>query len=166
MKSQQGFSLIELIMVIIIIGIISITAAARFSGRSEFDAPITRDQALSLIRQLQVSAMNGHPQPLAVKTDCLGVCKQSPTDTDTNNSLRYAQTQTTFAMSLQPRGTPLKSLSFNLLGQPTVNASPTAALSCTSGCMITITAKNNQQASICINSQGYMYKKTDEACSQ
>lgn len=164
MKSQQGFSLIELIMMIILIGILSATAAARFSGRSEFDAQITRDQAISLIRQLQISAMNGHPQPLEVENDCLGVCKQSLTDT--NNSLRYAQTQTTFAMSLQPSGKPLQILSFNLLGQPTDNALPTAALSCRSGCMITITAKNNHQASICINSQGYIYKKTDEACSQ
>ncbi|PLC58198.1 type II secretion system protein [Photobacterium carnosum] len=164
MKSQQGFSLIELIMVIILIGILSATAAARFSGRSEFDAQITRDQAISLIRQLQISAMNGDSQPLTVESNCLGVCEYSLTDT--NDSLRYAQTQTTFAMSQQPSGISLKSLSFNLLGQPTVNNLSTVVLSCTSGCTITITAKNNHQASICINSQGYIYKKTDEACSQ
>ncbi|MCD9538503.1 type II secretion system protein [Photobacterium carnosum] len=164
MKSQQGFSLIELIMVIILIGILSATAAARFSGRSAFDAQITRDQAISLIRQLQISAMNGHPQSLNIEQNCLGVCEHSLTDT--NDSLRYAQTQTTFAMSQQPSGISLKSLSFNLLGQPTVSQSPTAALSCASGCTITITAKNNHQASICVNSQGYIYKKTDEACSQ
>jgi MSHA pilin protein MshC len=69
-------------------------------------------------------------------------------------------------MSQQPSGISLKSLSFNLLGQPTVNNLSTVVLSCTSGCTIIITAKNNQAASICINSQGYIYKKTDEACSQ
>ena len=162
MKSQQGFSLIEIIMVIILIGILSATAAARFSGRSEFDAQITRDQAISLIRQLQISAMNGDSQPLTVESNCLGVCDANRQDA--NNSLRYRQTQTTF--SIQPLNRGSSSLFFNLLGQPTVSQSPTAALSCRSGCTITITAKNNQAASICINSQGYIYKKTDEACSQ
>ena len=159
MKQQQGFTLVELIMVIVIIGIISATAAARFSGRSEFDAQLTRDQAISVIRQIQISAMQGHSLPLKVTNSCLGVC--DPTVTESDDSLREAQTNTTFAL------TPASILYFNLLGQPASGSASSAALVCTNGCTITITAKNKQTASICINSQGYVYKKKDdEVCGK
>ncbi|PSV31656.1 prepilin-type cleavage/methylation domain-containing protein [Photobacterium sp. GB-27] len=160
MKQQQGFTLVELIMVIVIIGIISATAAARFSGRSEFDAPLTRDQAISVIRQIQISSMQGHRTPLNVSSPCLGVCSAANSETD--GSLRQSQTNTEF--SLVDGGNARAKLYFNLLGQP-VNA--TSTLVCANGCTITITAKNNQTASICINSQGYVYKKEDkEVCSK
>ncbi|WP_318475752.1 type II secretion system protein [Photobacterium leiognathi] len=163
MKQQQGFTLVELIMVIVIIGIISATAAARFSGRSEFDAQLTRDQAISVIRQIQISAMQGHGQPLQVTNSCLGVCASAVTESD--DSLREAQTNTTFALTkAEP---PASILYFNLLGQPTSGSASSAALVCTNGCTITITAKNKQTASICINSQGYVYKKKDdEVCGK
>ena len=163
MKQQQGFTLVELIMVIVIIGIISATAAARFSGRSEFDAQLTRDQAISVIRQIQISSMQGQRAPLNVSSQCLGVCDAAHPETD--GSLRQSQTNTEFA--LVDGGNTRAKLYFNLLGQP-VNTSVTApTLVCANGCTITITAKNKQTASICINSQGYVYKKKDdEVCSK
>ncbi len=160
MKQQQGFTLVELIMVIVIIGIISATAAARFSGRSEFDAQLTRDQAISVIRQIQISSMQGQSAPLNVSSQCLGVCGADSPETD--GSLRQSQTNTEF--SLVDGGNTRAKLYFNLLGQP-VNA--TSTLVCANGCTITITAKNKQTASICINSQGYVYKKKDDkVCSK
>ncbi|EAR54535.1 hypothetical protein SKA34_22754 [Photobacterium sp. SKA34] len=155
MKQQQGFTLVELIMVIVIIGIISATAAARFSGRSEFDAQLTRDQAISVIRQIQISSMQGQRTPLNISSPCLGVCDAANSEKD--GSLRQSQTNTEF--SLADGGNTRANLYFNLLGQP-VNT--TSTLVCANGCTITITAKNKQTASICINSQGYVYKKKDD----
>lgn len=159
MKQQQGFTLVELIMVIVIIGIISATAAARFSGRSEFDAQLTRDQAISVIRQIQISSMQGQRTPLNVSSQCLGVCGAANPEMD--GSLRQSQTNTEF--SLVDDGNTRAKLYFNLLGQP---VNKTSTLVCANGCTITITAQNKQTASICINSQGYVYKKKDKVCSK
>ena len=55
--NQRGFTLVELIVVIILIAIVSVTAASRMMGRSSFDAYVTRDQAISIARQIQITAM-------------------------------------------------------------------------------------------------------------
>ncbi|WP_064601771.1 prepilin-type N-terminal cleavage/methylation domain-containing protein [Photobacterium sp. J15] len=55
--SQRGFTLIELIVVIILVGIISVTAASRFSGMSSISSPVYRDQLISSMRLTQMRAM-------------------------------------------------------------------------------------------------------------
>jgi prepilin-type N-terminal cleavage/methylation domain-containing protein len=88
---QQGFTLIELVMVIIVLAIISVTAASRF--------------------------------------------------TTVNDQVTI---------------TPNYFLGFNLLGQP---FNPQGERQCMtgSGCEITFTANNNNQAKMCINQQGYIH---------
>ena len=120
MKQQQGFTLVELIMVIVLIGIVSVTATVKFSGRSAFDAQLTRDQAISVIRQIQLSSMQGHSTALKVDADCLGECPLTPNDRD--QSLRQAQTDTTF--SLADGASSSFVLFFNLLGQPRRHQQP------------------------------------------
>jgi MSHA pilin protein MshC len=54
---QQGFTLVELIAVIIVVGILGAVAAGRFLGRSSFDSVAYADQTASLLRYAQKVAV-------------------------------------------------------------------------------------------------------------
>ena len=59
--TMQGFTLIELISVIIILGILSATATGLFSAKSDFESAIVKNQLLSSLRltqQLSLSRQN------------------------------------------------------------------------------------------------------------
>lgn len=53
----KGFTLVELIMVIVVVGIISVVALPRFSDRSEFQARGFQDETKSLLRYAQKAAI-------------------------------------------------------------------------------------------------------------
>ncbi len=60
MKTRQaGFSLVELIIVITLIGIVSVVAMSRMISGNAFNAPIARDAILSMARAAQQNAI-GH----------------------------------------------------------------------------------------------------------
>lgn len=146
MVRQQGFTLIELVMVIIVLAIISVTAVSRYASKSNFSAELMRDQAITIARQIQISAMQQQQLACATLTitESLFGCttQQNPT-----NYLTTAHDQVTI--------TPNYFFGFNLLGQP---FNPQSERQCMtgSGCEITFTANNNQ-AKMCINPQGYIH---------
>jgi len=57
---QRGFSLAELITVIVIIGILAATAVPRFMDRNAFDSRGFYDQAISTLRYAQKAAIAKH----------------------------------------------------------------------------------------------------------
>lgn len=57
MKTSYGFTLIELIIVVILLGIISVTALPRFMGKSGAEETTTQDQMISVLRRMQNQAM-------------------------------------------------------------------------------------------------------------
>ncbi|CAB0150560.1 hypothetical protein PSI9734_00999 [Pseudidiomarina piscicola] len=70
-KKWQGFSVIELIVVIIIIGILAVTAAPAFIDSDGVDEPLIEAELLSLLRLSQERAMQD------VNRRCYGVSLSS-----------------------------------------------------------------------------------------
>lgn len=56
-RTSSGLTLIELLIVIVILGILSITALPRFMGKSGAEETTTQDQMISVLRRMQNQAM-------------------------------------------------------------------------------------------------------------
>ena len=79
-RQMKGFTLVELIVVILLIAIVSAYAASRYAGTASFAAPVAQEQVISVIRQVQVTRMQSNVDAatgntnfvLAVSADCVG----------------------------------------------------------------------------------------------
>lgn len=60
LSSQSGFTLVELVAAIILIGILAVVVAPRFSGVGTFSEYALRDQLISALRLAQQRAMYDH----------------------------------------------------------------------------------------------------------
>lgn len=65
MHLSRGFTLIELVLVIMLVGILSAVAAPRLMVGSQFEDRLQADKLVGLLRQAQLRAMN---DPEALKT--------------------------------------------------------------------------------------------------
>ncbi|PSW04553.1 prepilin-type N-terminal cleavage/methylation domain-containing protein [Photobacterium lipolyticum] len=180
-KRQQGFTLVELIVVIILLGILGVTATSRLIGKSSFTAHIARDQAISIARQMQITAMQSE---LLNKTDfdALGTdhkvvisCRQlvasqggvrfgvpANISVDGQNKLCGDSSSRSDVITLTDSS--IKTvignfpLHFDLLGRPiTLNAQREASRACEDrgGCRVTF-GSGNEVASLCISKEGYI----------
>lgn len=120
MKRQalNGFTLVELIVVIILVAIVSLYAASRYIGKDSFAAFVAQEQVISVIRQIQVSRMQSNladgtssdAYTLTVQPTCVGSVAGCSSTAD-GRSDWVAESGVTFL--------PLTSrLEFNLLGEP------------------------------------------------
>ncbi|MDP2560726.1 type II secretion system protein [Psychrobium sp. 1_MG-2023] len=75
MKRQSAFSIVELILVILIVGVLSVSIVPRFFTQSEVAHYAIRDQFLAQLRLLQLQAMNqrGVCKRLVVTTEYFGI---------------------------------------------------------------------------------------------
>ena len=87
-RINSGFTLIELIMVIIILGIIAIFAASRFVNRTDFDEIGFFEESLSAVRYAQKIAMASGCD-VRVTFNATGVTLREWIDTG-NNSCDFA----------------------------------------------------------------------------
>ncbi|MEZ8741460.1 type II secretion system protein [Photobacterium swingsii] len=168
---NRGFTLVELIVVILLIGIVSGTVASRFVGRDSFDAFLNRDVGISLARQIQIMAMNqsisssGSCYALIIEQDYLGspntaVCRQQfpdllpPLTADDQLNIRFDELGSASKIELY----------FDITGKPfyfTGKGRNTKKVqACTAICQFDFLTSTNQKSSMCINKEGYIY-----ACS-
>lgn len=149
MKSRStisGFTLIELIMVIVILSILSLYASSRFI-RTGISAVAIQDQVISVVRQVQVNRMQSNVSSavgnndfiLSIATNCIG-SKASCSSQSSSRSDWVEDSSVTFS--------PVQEVKFDLLGNPTP-----------SSVTISISENNSYQTcTVTINEQGYVSK--------
>jgi MSHA pilin protein MshC len=138
MKSQ-GFTLIELIIILVIIGILAVSASPIFISDSGMKSQSARLQALSILRAIQQQAMQdtANDYSVSVTESTLG---NSPYNEDNNLQLSNLDD-----IAFSPAGI---TIGFNALGQPT--------LDCEGGCTVTITESSGISRTISINKEGFI----------
>ncbi|MCF7353829.1 prepilin-type N-terminal cleavage/methylation domain-containing protein [Vibrio sp. CK2-1] len=161
-SSQRGFTLVELTIVIVILGILSVFAASRFQGASSFSPYAAQAQAISVIRQIQLARMqsntaDGEENPqyqLYVSDTCLG----SPAACSGNESLssKVQIDGQDLKFTITPESDP-DGIQFDLLGRP-LPLTSTGSSDTGTSYQITIKATGNdvESTTICINSEGYV----------
>ena len=155
-KLKKGFTLVELIVVILLLAIISATAISRFGGRQVYELYALQEQASSVIRQIQLNRMQSNMDMsvsgaeslrLVAANNCIG--SQSACD-NTSETRSDVIASDDYSFSSVPASSYSSPIEFNLLGSPENTAS--------SGVQITISSNNSSdRAWVCINSQGFVY---------
>lgn len=172
-SSAFGFTLMELILVIVLLSILSLYAASRFMGTASISAYALQEQAISVIRQVQVNRMQSNikipvkPYParcnplaydvdeddsytnfcLTISSTCIGSSYACSLNRDQRESRSdvVEDSSTSFSL-LNSVNSPIE---FNLLGNPLDSAS--------TGVSILIRDKNGgSRCRVDINSQGYV----------
>ncbi|MDV6327877.1 prepilin-type N-terminal cleavage/methylation domain-containing protein [Idiomarina sp. Sol25] len=138
MKSQ-GFTLIELIIILVIIGILAVSASPIFISDSGMKSQSARLQALSILRAIQQQAMQdtANDYSVSVTESTLG---NPPYNEDNNLQLSNLDD-----IAFSPAGI---IIGFNALGQPT--------LDCDGGCTVTIIESSGISRTISINKEGFI----------
>ena len=126
-KQSSGFTLIELVMVIVILSILSIVILPKFGDNSVFQARGFADQVLAALRYAQKSAIAQH------QNVCVNLTATSLTLTidnsacSTNLNLPDRQTNSLIAPSGISLTTTATSLTFDALGRANTSASLTVS---------------------------------------
>ena len=162
-SSTLGFTLTELILVIVLLSILSLFAASRFIGKSSFSAFALREQVISVIRQVQVNRMQSNVDnpdsnfQLKVSSSCIGsvaACALSGSAQDARSDVVVDDSA---QFSTQTLGDDV-TLNFSLLGNPLDDSGDSLATA-SGGVSIIIEDKNGQsRCAVNINSQGYVSK--------
>ncbi|USH02767.1 prepilin-type N-terminal cleavage/methylation domain-containing protein [Grimontia kaedaensis] len=153
---SKGFTLIELITVLVILGIISVFAAPRLSGSEAFSVTSARDTGLSVARQVQLRAMQQETPSSACNALYVAASRMGGSS---NSACGFGENRSDMVdlSDSQVRISPAQTIYFDLLGRP-VNS--VGGRLCTSGRCEFSFSQGSAEAKICLNSEGYFY-----ACS-
>ena len=158
-KNMKGFTLVELIVVIIVVAIMSLYAASKFIGVSQFSAQAAQQQGIAVIRQIQLGRMQSNIEDgatlhqryqLVITGQCLG--SRQACNSNTNEPFSHKVVIEEQDMSFSGPS----AIDFDLLGNPICNASNPSTSGCDNPVSIDISSSTETE-SICINSQGYVY---------
>ncbi len=174
-KNQTGFTIIELVTVIILIGILAVTVLPKFDGTASYEAHAHRAQLISALRLTQQRAMQ-QTDPNAVSTG-RPFCHQIIFDNSITVS-RYGipdredctietfpagwradatgfEVESKYQISFAINGlTNPSAISFDSMGRPVANKS--IANNCAGGCIINVIS-SVETLQIEIESEGYIH---------
>jgi MSHA pilin protein MshC len=151
-NSAAGFTLIEVITVIIIIGILSVNVLPKFLSSSGFEKYTYRDELLTKLRGIQQRAMQRTDAArclVSVTSKQVTGCDSSSAGDSTSVAVSTSH-NVSFTVENIPANT--NTFSFSDLGRPQGCNAATAP------CEITLTVVGGEQSlSIRINQEGYIY---------
>ncbi|WP_394244785.1 type II secretion system protein [Vibrio astriarenae] len=160
MPKKKGFTLVELIVVILLVGIMASYAASRYLGKGSFSAYTYSEAVVSVIRQVQVNRMQSNVEDpegnsyftLYIKSGdfnarppilpCVGskyACDNQE-DASRSDSVLLDESSGLIFSASRP------SVEFDLLGNPVGGVLE-----------INIIEGGSTIIQVCINSQGYVY---------
>ncbi|WP_310733435.1 prepilin-type N-terminal cleavage/methylation domain-containing protein [Colwellia sp. BRX10-3] len=151
-KLSSGFTLIETIVVIIILGILSVTIAPKFFNAKGFSEYAYRTDAIAKLRLIQTRAMqqtnSSYCHSVLVTDTILG------TPDNCGSSLSFATPWQDSASKLQIDSSDNITLSTNFAGN-SFSFDSMGRPSCAAPCIITISGE--QSISVQIESEGYIH---------
>jgi MSHA pilin protein MshC len=136
-RTANGFTLVELVMTLIIVGILAVVVLPRFADKSLFEARGFRDETLSLLRYAQKSAV-AQRRKVCVVVNATGVTLTIDTTPVPDGTCDGPLTLPT-----TPRGSSnggLAGSSFNFLASGATSGSGTLTLTLTNAADIKIEA--------------------------
>ena len=151
---KTGFTLVELIVVIVIVGIVALIAAPRFFAQAGFDAARFHDAAISAIRYGQKVAQAQHTNVYVVANPssvalCYDVGCASPVKSPADNAAFVVAAPSGIGISAA-------SFSFTPLGQPATAAVTPIPLTATT--TLTITGDSIPRQIVVEQETGYVHK--------
>ena len=169
---QRGFTLLELIITIIIVGVLAVVAGSRLQNTSDFDTFALQGKIVSSLRHMQFRAMQdtreGYCHQLVFDTASPAV--GPPSNDYSATSAAAATTCATAVGSDIPDYLHIQTPEFNELGATLTATDGTSSISfinfnslgqpitavgnCVADCQITVTAQSS--SSVCVNSEGFI----------
>ncbi len=172
-KAQEGFTLLELIIVMVLLGVLAVYAIPRFTGSGGYSEFTYQNRLISVLRNMQVRAMQDSRPNFCHQINFINTGSQAafgPASTNYTAGNAAATCATTIdftapeflrttpneisdsnvAMSVLDGATAVGTIGFNSFGSPLSSAS-----SCSAGCSVTFTGESAVR--VCIESQGYIH---------
>jgi MSHA pilin protein MshC len=150
---QRGFTLVELVTVMILIGILAVSALPRFIGSSSYSAYTLRNEFISELRLVQLTAMQNTDQCYQIEVNASGYTLGYFSDRTGNtcsNPVRTEQPQSFSGgahIALASTASQVFSITFDSLGRI---ISPLCSGHC-------FNAVADETLAIAVESEGYIY---------
>lgn len=169
---QRGFTLIELIVVMILITIISVTALPKFLGKAGTEEITVQDQLIAVLRLMQNRAMQNTDSDAchqvlftalqlgsAAVNPCSATSAFSLQQQNDADQLRLSDTDITLILFNASNGgtviNPPFRFRFNSLGKPVEDTDLSQALFNGNGVRFVVQGTTN--TAVCIESEGYIH---------
>jgi MSHA pilin protein MshC len=172
-KAQGGFSLLEIIVVMVILGVLAIYAAPKFSGASGYSEYTYQNRLISVLRNMQVRAMQDSRPSFCHRINFISTSAQvafGPASTNYTagneaatcatsidfNSPEFLRTSATeilessVSMTAVDDSTVINAIDFNSFGSP-----QTAVSNCCAGCRVSFSGQ--AAVHVCIDSEGFIH---------